>query len=111
MKIAKHKYYMQNVIQSFFFLLMLLTVSSSWAQNATWVGTTGDINTASNWSPSGVPASGFTYTFDNTGTTTTVTGNPAGGVLIVVNSTAGVKDYTISGVLSGATTVTKNGGR
>jgi autotransporter-associated beta strand protein len=29
--------------------------------------------------------------------------------LIVVNSSAGVKDYTISGILSGATTVTKNG--
>jgi len=90
-------------------LLMLLTVSSAQSQNATWVGTTSNINTASNWSPSGVPSVGNTYTFSNTGITTTVTGNPAPGVLIVVNSSAGVKDYTISGVLSGATTVTKNG--
>ena len=88
---------------------MLLTVSSAQSQNATWVGTTSNINTASNWSPSGVPSVGNTYTFSNTGITTTVTGNPAPGVLIVVNSSAGVKDYTISGVLSGATTVTKNG--
>jgi fibronectin-binding autotransporter adhesin len=77
--------------------------------NYIWVGTTSNINTASNWSPNGVPSAGNTYTFGNTGTTTTVTGNPAPGVLIVVNSSAGVKDYTISGVLSGATTVTKNG--
>jgi autotransporter-associated beta strand protein len=87
----------------------LFAASFVHAQNATWVGTTSDINTASNWSPSGVPSSGNTYTFDNTGITTTVTGNPAAGVLIVVNSSSGVKDYTISGVLSGATTVTKNG--
>ena len=89
--------------------VMLFTISTVHAQNATWVGTTSDINTASNWSPSGVPSSGNTYTFDNTGITTTVTGNPAAGVLIVVNSSSGVKDYTISGVLSGATTITKNG--
>jgi autotransporter-associated beta strand protein len=89
--------------------LVTCTFSSVRAQNATWVGTTSDINTASNWSPSGVPSSGNTYTFDNTGITTTVTGNPAAGVLIVVNSSLGVRDYTISGVLSGATTVTKNG--
>ncbi len=87
----------------------LFSASCVHAQNATWVGTTSDINTASNWSPSGVPSSGNTYTFDNTGITTTVTGNPAAGVLIVVNSSSGVKDYTISGVLSGATTITKNG--
>jgi len=92
-----------------FIAFNLFAVSFVHAQNATWVGTTSDINTASNWSPSGVPSSGNTYTFDNTGITTTVTGNPAAGVLIVVNSSSGVKDYTISGVLSGATTVTKNG--
>jgi autotransporter-associated beta strand protein len=98
----------QHVILSGIVLIMLMTVSSVQAQY-TWVGTTGDINTASNWSPSGVPSAGNTYTFGNTGVTTTVTGNPAPGVLIVVNSSAGVKDYTLSGVLSGATTVTKNG--
>ena len=91
------------------FCVLLIAGSSTQAQNATWVGTTSNINTASNWSPSGVPSAGNTYTFDNTGITTTVTGNPSPGVLIVVNSSAGVKDYTISGVLSGATTVTKTG--
>jgi autotransporter-associated beta strand protein len=91
------------------FCILLITGSSAQAQNATWVGTTSNINTASNWSPSGVPSVGNTYTFSNTGITTTVTGNPSPGVLIVVNSSAGVKDYTINGVLSGATTVTKNG--
>ena len=35
----------------------------------TWSGTTGDWNTASNWTPSGVPASGDTVTFANTGVT------------------------------------------
>jgi len=98
----------QFAILSGIVLFMLMAVSSVQAQY-TWVGTTGDINTASNWSPSGVPIAGNTCTFDNTGTITSVTGNPAPGVLIVVNSSAGVKDYTISGILSGATTVTKNG--
>jgi autotransporter-associated beta strand protein len=108
MSILANKQRKQFAILSGIVLIMLMTVSSVQAQY-TWVGTTGDINTASNWSPSGVPSAGNTYTFGNTGITTTVTGNPAPGVLIVVNSSAGVKDYTISGVLSGATTVTKNG--
>jgi autotransporter-associated beta strand protein len=72
-----------------------------------WVGTNGNINNPSNWSPAGVPSAGHTYVFDNTGSATVVTGNPAPGVLIVVNASS--KNYTISGVLSGATSVTKNG--
>ncbi|MFN7687554.1 MAG: beta strand repeat-containing protein, partial [Sphingobacteriales bacterium] len=108
MSILANKQRKQFATLSGILLLLLLTVSSVQAQY-TWVGTTGDINAASNWSPSGVPIAGNTCTFGNTGITTTVTGNPAPGVLIVVNSSAGVKDYTISGVLSGATTVTKNG--
>jgi autotransporter-associated beta strand protein len=108
MSILANKQNKQHAILSGIVLFMLSAVSSVQAQY-TWVGTTGDINAASNWSPSGVPSAGNTYTFGNTGITTTVTGNPAPGVLIVINSSAGVKDYTISGVLSGATTVTKNG--
>jgi autotransporter-associated beta strand protein len=108
MNILANKQNKQHAILSGIVLFMLSAVSSVQAQY-TWVGTTGDINAASNWSPSGVPSAGNTYTFGNTGITTTVTGNPAPGVLIVINSSFGVKDYTISGVLSGATTVTKNG--
>jgi autotransporter-associated beta strand protein len=108
MKTLQNNQRNQFVILLGIIVFMLFTVSTVQAQY-TWVGTTGDINTASNWNPSGVPSSGSTCTFTNTGITTTVTGNPAPGVLIVVNSSAGVKDYTISGVLSGATTVTKNG--
>ena len=88
-------------------LFMLSTVSSVTAQ-FTWVGTTSDINTASNWNPAGVPSSGNTYTFDNTGLNTNITGNPAAGVQIVVSS-SGAKSYTINGILSGSTTVIKNG--
>jgi hypothetical protein len=81
-KLANKQYKLLKILLSSV-LFMLFTVSSVTAQ-FTWVGTTSDINTAANWNPAGVPTSGNTYTFDNTGINTSITGNPAPGVLIVV---------------------------
>jgi autotransporter-associated beta strand protein len=105
-KLANKQYKLLRILLGIV-LFNLFTVSSVTAQ-FTWVGTTSDINTATNWNPVGVPASGNTCTFDNTGINTNITGNPAPGVLIVVSST-GAKNYTINGILSGSTTITKNG--
>ncbi|MCX6721052.1 MAG: hypothetical protein NT026_00385, partial [Candidatus Staskawiczbacteria bacterium] len=87
----------------------LSSATVNYATTCTWVGTTGDVTQASNWSGcgGGVPGSGDTALFDDTGTTTTLTGNFTAGALISVTTTS--KSYSIGGIISGTSTVTMSG--
>jgi autotransporter-associated beta strand protein len=82
------------------------------SQALTWSGTTGawDVNTSSNWNGGAEKFyQGDAVTFDDSGATKTVT--IAGTVLptsVTFNNSTG-NDYTVNGVIGGATGLAKNG--
>ena len=81
------------------------------AGTETWVGTTGDWNTSTNWSGLAVPTNVDTAVFGNGATTSAVTFSAAGSALnLQFNQTAGPTGYTIGTTGSAFNLALSNGG-
>lgn len=90
-------------------LLLLIIPFNLFAATKTWQGTTSSMNTASNWSPSGVPAANDDLVFPSAATIKTP--NNDIGTLTVGTLTFSGGNYTLSGspiVCSGAVNITQD---
>jgi autotransporter-associated beta strand protein len=87
---SNRKHFAKVLTAAFSLLSFCSNMQAAAAKTRTWIGTSGDWNTASNWnsSPAGVPiaANGDPAVFDSTGSILTATLSAAGGAGVITFS-------------------------